>query len=113
MARNDGVMIRQTLLRIGNGIGNGSYGPSFQVLPLLHSFPNCIETLKALTSIPTTPSWSLSIHATSTPKSPLFLDSLHFLQHRRRLSSAPAPSTSPPPSRAPAIKFPSPADIVV
>ncbi|KAM1320319.1 hypothetical protein ACFX14_005371 [Malus domestica] len=114
MARNDGVMIRQTLFRIGNGIGNGSYGPSsFQVLHGLHSFPNCIKTLKALTLIPTTPSLSLSIHATSTPKSPVLLDSPHFLQHQRRLSSAPAPSKSPSPSRAPAIKFPSPADIVV
>nr|XP_028943530.1 uncharacterized protein LOC103446811 isoform X4 [Malus domestica] len=53
----------------------------------------------------------MSIHVTSTPKSPVLLDSLHFLQHRRRLSSAPAPSPSPSP--APAIKFPRPADIVI
>ncbi|KAM1009040.1 hypothetical protein FF1_005364 [Malus domestica] len=53
----------------------------------------------------------MSIHITSTPKSPVLLDSLHFLQHRRRLSSAPAPSPSPSP--APAIKFPRPADIVI
>ncbi|RXH85773.1 hypothetical protein DVH24_014357 [Malus domestica] len=82
----------------------------------------------------------MSIHVTSTPKSPVLLDSLHFLQHRRRLSSAPAPSPSPSPApgNAPfsfssnfcdlmmilllplrllcifiAIKFPRPADIVI
>ncbi|XP_070677674.1 uncharacterized protein [Malus domestica] len=121
MARNSvsGLWMRQTLLGSGNGIGNGSF--QTQGLGRLDNpkfFPNCIQTLKALNWISTAPPLSPSIHIISTPKSPVFLDSLHFLQHRRRLSSAPAPAQaqfqSPSPFPAPReIKFPSPAAMVI
>ncbi|KAM2707662.1 hypothetical protein EV1_036615 [Malus domestica] len=119
MARNSisGLLMRRTLLGSGNGLGNGSF--QIQGLGRLDNpkfFPNCIQTLKALNWISTAPSLSPSIHITSTPKSPVFLDSLHFLQHRRRLSSAPAPAQfqSPSPFLSPReIKFPSPAAMVI
>ncbi|KAM1245804.1 hypothetical protein ACFX15_036319 [Malus domestica] len=119
MARNSvsGLWMRQTLLGSGNGIGNGSF--QTQGLGRLDNpkfFPNCIQTLKALNWISTAPPLSPSIHIISTPKSPVFLDSLHFLQHRRRLSSAPAPAQFQSPSPFPApreIKFPSPAAMVI
>ncbi|KAM1347852.1 uncharacterized protein LOC126623880 [Malus sylvestris] len=119
MARNSisGLLMRQALLGSGNGLGNGSF--QTQGLGRLDNpkfFLNCMQTLKTLNWISTAPSLSPSIHITSTPKSPVFLDSLHFLQHRRRLSSAPAPAQfqSPSPFLSPReIKFPSPAAMVI